>query len=38
MASHELTEFDSSDAIFNTMWRQDQLMLPVMDQLGVSSS
>jgi photosystem II CP47 chlorophyll apoprotein len=27
-----------SIAVFNTMWRQDQLMLPVMDQLGVSSS
>ena len=38
MAGYDLLEFDSLDAIFNPMWRQGMLMLPVMDPLDVTSS
>ncbi len=38
MALFELSNFDSSDPVFNPMWRQGMFVLPFMARLGVTKS
>jgi photosystem II CP47 chlorophyll apoprotein len=38
MALFELSTFDSSDPVFNPMWRQGMFVLPFMARLGVTKS
>ncbi len=38
MALFELSNFDSSDAVFNPMWRQGMFVMPFMARLGITKS